>query len=133
MGKIRRKFDIQFKIRVCQSIEAGLHTVAEIGREHQLQRAVIEGWMSRYVAGTLQAKSVDRQSELERENEKLRAKIGELTMTVDLLKKVETWKRQQTNAASSIITPKNLAQFQKPAKQPVSPAQATTISRNGTR
>lgn len=133
MGKIRRKFDIQFKIRVCQSIEAGLHTVAEVSREHQIQRPVIEGWMGRYVEGSLQAKSVDRQSELERENEKLRAKIGELTMTVDLLKKVEAWKRRQTSATSSIITPKNLAQFQKPAKQPVSPAQATTISRNGTR
>jgi hypothetical protein len=31
MGKIRRKFDIQFKVRVCQAIEAGLHTIAEIG------------------------------------------------------------------------------------------------------
>lgn len=133
MGKIRRKFDIQFKVRVCQAIEAGLHTIAEIGREHQLQRAVIEGWMSRHVAGTLQVKSVDRQSELERENEKLKAKIGELTMTVDLLKKMEVWKRQQTSAASSIITPKNLAQFQKPAKLPASPAQATTTNRNGTK
>lgn len=46
-----------------------------------------------------------------RENEKLKSKIGELTMTIDLLKKVEAWKKQQTSAASSIITSRNLDQF----------------------
>src|SRR6266481_8808610 len=104
MGKIRRKFDVQFKIQVCQRIEAGIQTVAEISRDNQVQRAIIEGWMQRYVAGTLTSRVTDREKDLERENEKLKAKIGELTMTVDLLKKVEAWKKQQTSAASSIIT-----------------------------
>ena len=33
MGKIRRKFDVQFKTKVCQSIEAGICTVLDICRE----------------------------------------------------------------------------------------------------
>ena len=114
MGKIRRKFDVSFKIQVCQSIEAGVQTVADICKDNQLQRAVVEGWLQRYNAGTLAPKATDRQKELERENEKLKAKIGELTMTIDLLKKVEAFKKQQTSVASSIITSSNLAQFQKP-------------------
>lgn len=133
MGKIRRKFDVQFKSKVCQGIEAGLYTVLEVCREHQLQRTVVEGWLKRYTAGTLTATPGGRERELERENEKLKAKIGELTMTIDLLKKVEAWKRQQRSASSSIITSGNLAQFATPAKPLVLPAQATTTGRGGTR
>lgn len=133
MGKIRRKFDVGYKIQVCQGIEAGILKVTEVCHDNQLQRAVVEGWMQRYVAGTLTAKASDRQKELERENEKLKAKIGELTMTIDLLKKVEAWKKRQTNATSSIVTPANLAQFQKPARPLALPSPATTTSPRGTR
>lgn len=133
MGKIRRKFDIQFKIQVCQAIETGTHTVLSICQDHQLQRPVVEGWMKRYVSGALSAKSGNREAELERENEKLKAKIGELTMTIDLLKKVEAWKRQRIDVNSSIITSKNLAQYREPVKQLASPAPVTTTNRNGTR
>lgn len=133
MGKIRRKFDVSFKVQVCQRIEAGIQTVAEICRDNQIQRTVVEGWLQRYTAGSLAPKASDRQKELERENEKLKAKIGELTMTIDLLKKVEAWKKQQTSAASSIITSSNLAQFQRPAKPLALPPPATTTSPRGTR
>jgi transposase len=132
MGKIRRKFDVQFKTKVCQSIEAGANTVVEICREHQLQRSVVEGWIKRYTTGTLVTPG-NREKELERTVEKLQAKVGELTMTIDLLKKVEAWKKQQTSVGSSIITSSNLAQFQRPAKPLDSPAPATTTNRSGTR
>jgi len=131
MGKIRRKFDVRFKIQVCERIESGVESVAEICRDNQIQRAVVDGWMRRYGSGTLTAKASDREKELERETEKLKAKIGELTMTIDLLKKVEAWKKQQTNAASSIITSSNLAQFQKPVSQSVLRRRATTTSPRG--
>lgn len=129
MGKIRRKFDIQFKIQVCQRIEAGVQHMTEICHENQLQRTVVEGWLRRYVAGSLTAKATDRQKELERENEKLKAKIGELTMTIDLLKKVEAFKRQLRNEDSLIYTSSNLAQFQKPAKPLALLPQPTTTNR----
>ena len=132
MGKIRRKFDVQFKIQVCQAIEAGSRTVLSICQDHQLQRPLVEGWLSRYLAGTLNAKSGNREAELLRENEKLKAKIGELTMTVDLLKKVETWKRQNPDVNSSIITSKNLTQFERPAKPLGSPAPVTITKRKVT-
>ena len=133
MGKIRRKFDVSFKTQVCERIEAGIQSIAEICRENQIQRTVVEGWLQRYTAGTLTSKATDRQKELERENEKLKAKIGEMTMTIDLLKKVEAWKKQQTSVGSSIITSSNLAQFQKPADMLVSRRLATTTSPRGTK
>ena len=133
MGKIRRRFDVQFKTKVCQGIEAGLYNVLEVCREHQLQRPVVEAWLKRYAAGTLTAPTGSREKELERENEKLKAKVGELTMTIDLLKKVEAWKQQQKSASSSIITSGNLAQSAKPAKPLALPSPATTTGRGGTR
>ena len=131
--KIRRKFDVQFKIQVCKAIELGVQTILEVCKDNQLQRPVVEGWMQRYVARSLTGRLGNREKELERENEKLRAKIGEMAMTIDLLKKVEAWKKQQTSAASSIITSKNLAQFSTPTKPLDSPPRAITTNRNKTR
>jgi transposase len=128
MGKIKRKFDVQFKIQVCQSIESGAYTVTEVMREHQLQRGVIDGWLRRFASGDLEAKAPLALGKLEKENEKLKAKIGELTMEIDLLKKMEAWKRSQRSVDTSIITSKNLAQFQKPVGQQDSPHRVTIIS-----
>ena len=50
------------------------------------------------------------------ENERLKAKIGELTMQIDLLKKLEAFARQMRKEDTSVITAKNLAQFQGGAK-----------------
>ena len=133
MGKIRRKFDVSFKIQVCQRLEAGIQQMKEVCHENQLQRAVVEVWLKRYAAGTLVTKANDRQKDLERENEKLKAKIGELTMTIDFLKKVEAWKKQQTSAASSIITSRNLAQFQRHANPLGSRPRAITTNPRGAR
>ncbi len=36
MGKIRRKFDVQFKIKICEVIRGGLVTVTEACREYQM-------------------------------------------------------------------------------------------------
>jgi transposase-like protein len=129
MGKIKRKFDVQFKIQVCQAIESGAASVGDVCKEHQLQRNMVEGWLARYVSGDLESQSPTRLRQLERENEKLRSKVGELTMTIDLLKKVDAWKRQQKSVDSSIITSRNLAQFQKPAEPSDSSRPPTTTGR----
>ena len=99
MGKIRRRFDVQFKIQICQAIEGGSASLTEVCQQHQLQKATVNGWLARYVSGEFEKRTPDRMRQLEKENEKLRAKVGELTMTVDLLKKVDDWKRQQKSAA----------------------------------
>lgn len=125
MGKIRRKFDIQYKIKVAEAIASGAIDIGELCGDHQLSRGVVDRWVAAYKEGSLGA-SANREKELERENEKLKAKIGDLTMQIDLLKKVESWKKSQRSVDTSIITPSNLAQFQKPAKPSDSQSQATT-------
>lgn len=129
MGKIKRKFDVQFKMQICQAIESSTASLIEICQQHQLQKSTVQGWLARYVSGELEKRSPDRLRQLERENEKLLAKVGQLTMTVDLLKKVDDWKRQQKSAALPVITSRNLAQYQKPAEPSGSPSRASTTGR----
>jgi transposase-like protein len=62
MGRIRRSFDIQFKMKVCGAIDAGQRTVLEICREFQLQRPVVEGWLKKYVRGDLAPRSKTKES-----------------------------------------------------------------------
>ncbi len=133
MGKIRRRFDVQFKTRVCEAVRSGMMTVAEVCREYQLSRTTVDRWLTAFDEGRLAGKASSRERELERENEKLKAKVGELTMQIDVLKKIEVWKRREKSVASSIITSENLAQFQRPAPPPESPSQPTTTKKRKTR
>ena len=132
MGKIRRRFDLQFKIQICEAIESGTASIREICLQHQLLKQTVEAWSASYLNGQFQKRSPDRLNQLERENEKLKAKVGELTMLVDLLKKMENLKRQQRSEKSPIVTSKNLAQYQQPAGPLGSPPQASTTGRKNT-
>ena len=133
MGKIRRKFDVQFKTRICEAVRGGMMSIAEACREYQLSRTTVDRWLAAFDEGRLTGRSNSREKELERENERLKAKVGELTMQIDILKKIEDWQRREKSVASSIITEENLARFQRPAKPPASPSRRTTTKRKKTR
>jgi hypothetical protein len=108
-------------------------TVAEACREYQLSRNTVDRWLTAFDEGRLSGSGNSRERELERENERLKSKVGELTMQIDVLKKIEDWKRRERSVASSIITEENLAQFQRPARQPESRSRRTTTKRKKTR
>ena len=128
MGEIHRRFDLQFKNEICQAIQGGVTTIGETCQVHQLREQLVYTWLAKFRNGELEKRTPDRLLQLERENEKLKAKIGELTMTVDFLKKMGNWKKQQTSERLPIITPKNLAQFQQPALPSGSQNRVTTTS-----
>lgn len=48
MKLTKRIFRRDFKIQVCEEIESGLKTQAQIGREHSLGANLISRWMSEY-------------------------------------------------------------------------------------
>ena len=116
MGKIRRKFEIEFKRQLIAQIEAGYLTVAQAARDHQLSRSLVERWRTQYRNNALVDRPSQRERKLEAENEKLRAKVGELVMQMDHLKKLQAWVQRRKNVDTSIITAKNWDQFRKPAK-----------------
>ena len=112
MGKIRRKFTTGFKQQVVQEVEAGLVTKAQAARKYEVSASVIDRWIWKYRDGTLVDKPSSEEKALKAENERLKAKIGELTMQIDLLKKLEAYAQQRRKENTSVITLRNLAQFQ---------------------
>lgn len=116
MGKIRRKFDIQFKNQVVQAIQSGTLSLNQVCQEHQLSRTTVERWLEKATQGTLTATPSLREKTLEKEVDKLKAKIGDLVMQIDLLKKFHQELAAKRSVDSSVITLRNLAQFQKDAK-----------------
>jgi len=116
MGKDRRKFSAEFRNRIVQQIEAGLIGPSQAARQHQISRSLIEYWRKRHREGQLADQSTARERQLERENRQLKAKIGELVMQMEHLKKLQHSVRQSKSADTSVITASNLDQFRKGAK-----------------
>jgi len=116
MGKIRRKFEVDFKRQLITQIEAGQLSMAQAARDYQIAHSVLERWRAQYRNHTLTDTPSVRERQLEAENEKLKAKIGDLVMQMEHLKKLQTCVQQQRNADTSVITAKNLDRFRKPAK-----------------
>jgi len=114
MGKQRRKFSTDFKRQVVQEIEAGMST-NEAARRYQISPSVIDQWKSHYRQGTLVDKPNAEVKALRKENQLLKAKIGELVMENEHLKKLDVWIRRERKLDTSVITAKNLEEFQEGA------------------
>lgn len=116
MGKIRRKFDAEFKRKVVSEIANGMTRTAA-ARKYDISPSVIQKWLDKVSEGTeFQDAPSKRERELERENQELKAKIGELVMEVDVLKKMELYAQRLKKLNTSVITASNLDQFKRPVK-----------------
>jgi transposase len=117
MGKKSyRRFEIAFKRQLIDQIESGRITASQAAREHQISPSLIDRWRNQDRNHALIDGRSNRERQLEVENEKLKAKIGELVMKMDHLKKWQAWVQQQRSADTSGITAKNLDLLRKPAK-----------------
>lgn len=111
MGRNRRSFTIGFKEQVVAEVKGGQISINEASRKYTVSYSTIERWIARFEVGKLTGKQDVNEMALRAENERLKAKIGELTMENDLLKKFQSWRQQRRSADISVITEKNLAQF----------------------
>ena len=112
MGKQRRKFSADFKRQVIQEVESGL-SLNEAARRYQISASVITTWRNLFRQGSLIEKPTAEVKTLRKENQQLKAKIGEMLMEIEHLKKLDSWIRRQRKLDTSIITAKNLEEFQK--------------------
>lgn len=78
------------KTAVVLDLIRGQTTAAEVARNHGLTVAEVEGWREEFIAqGTeaLRSHPRDRAAQQEAREQQLLAKVGELTLHVDILKK----------------------------------------------
>ena len=81
-----------------------------------MAKSLVEKWLAKYRNNTLVPRPSMRERQLEAEIAKLKAKVGDLVMQIDHIKKLQTWVRRQKSADTSVITSKNLDQFRKPVR-----------------
>ena len=101
----RRTFSVEFKRQVVVQILSGTTTTAAICRKHSIAYSVVARWKKDYAMGrldnepTIEAGYQEKIAKLER-------KVGQLTMEIDLLKKVaqHAHSQQKKNAHIYPIT-----------------------------
>ena len=116
MGRVRRRFDTQFKKAVCQAINEG-KSINEVCKDHQLHRQTVLAWLRKDEQGQPLGNPSTREKALEKQVYALQAKVGQLSMENEFLKKIKKQLQLRRNVKSSVITGKNLDQFQKPVKR----------------
>lgn len=89
-GPTPQRWTAKRKAAVCMEILKGKTTAAEVARMHGLTVADVEGWLGRFMHGAEEfLKAIPKEVEERHASEKkeLLAKIGDLSMQVDVLKK----------------------------------------------
>ena len=92
MGKQRKKWATDTKEQIVLAVLGGQLSVAEAARQHGVNESLIHTWKAQFLeagrarlAGDRQA---DRQTELSRENERLKVLVGEKELALQIAKKV---------------------------------------------
>lgn len=112
----KKKYSLDFKLKIVNEIEDRIVTLSEQARKHQIAPSLISIWRAKYLDGTLGPTPDHKTKELERENLTLKALIGDLYKQLDIVKKTLSYTQQRRSESSSVITGNNLARFKKPAK-----------------
>lgn len=89
-GPTPQRWTAKRKAAVCLEIIKGKTTVAEVARQHAMTVADVEGWLERFHRGAEEfLKALPKEVEERHHSEKkeLLAKIGDLSVQVDVLKK----------------------------------------------
>lgn len=116
MGKVRRQFTVGFKQQVVDEIESGMLSKTRAARQYAVSASVIDRWVMKARAGQLFAQPSTEEKAVRVENERLKAKVGELTMLVDALKKMEAYAQSRRSASLSVVTAQTLAVLRGGAK-----------------
>ena len=104
MGKKYRSYSTEFKRELIARIDSGELSLLEASREHDLAHSLVEKWRKRIHEGTLGERSTSREKQLERELDQYKKKVGELTLQVDLLKKLQQEIAEKRRQDGYIVT-----------------------------
>jgi len=116
MSKKRRSFPVELKQYIVREIETGALSLSGAARKYEVSPTAIIRWRDKFRAGELTGNPSVREKALEKEVRELKEKVGDLTMQIDLLKKLEAYEQRLKKLNSCTITGLNWEQFRKGAK-----------------
>ena len=105
-----RHYPLEFKQRIVQEIESGHRTKSVIAREEKIACSLIDRWQKQFREGTLVDHPTARERQLEKELDRYKKKVGELTLENDLLKKIDEYSRRMRKSNGFIVTGRNAAE-----------------------
>lgn len=111
MGKIRRKYDPEFKEKVARQLINKELSYSQARQQYQVSNGSLSLWVEN-VRGHRPFKAAinHREKLLEKENLKLKEKLAELYLEVEALKKMEDYARRLKSENSYTITSRSLGQ-----------------------
>ncbi len=89
----RKRWTAKRRVALIVEILRGDTSVAEAARKHGLTVAELEEWRERFLSGAenaLRSRPADEEAQKDREITRLKQKVGELVMDVDILKEATT-------------------------------------------
>jgi len=113
-----RRHSAEFKLQVCTDIRAGQVGRLESQKLYKLSANLIQHWLVQYDRGDLRGEEVEATQAADYESKiaALERKVGQLTMEIDLLKKMPRLRPAANNDASLIVSGPKAALFDGDAK-----------------
>jgi len=104
MKKKYRRHDELFKRDLIARIDSGQITKAQAAREYNLALTLIDRWRRQIHDGSMRHHPSPRERQLERELEIYKKKVGELSVQVDLLKKLKAYSESMRKSNGYVVT-----------------------------
>ena len=108
-----RHHSLEYKQKIIAEIESGQRSKSVIAREENISPSLIERWYNQFQQGTLREHPSRREKQLEKELDRYKKKVGELTLTIDLLKKIADRSVRMRKSNSLVVTEKNVVRLRK--------------------
>jgi transposase-like protein len=89
LDETQKRWTAKRRASLVVEILRGDLSVAEAARKHGLTVAAIEAWQERFLAGAenaLRSRPLDDEAQKDREIKRLKQKVGELVMEVDIIR-----------------------------------------------
>lgn len=101
-----RRHSAAFKLQVCSDIRSGKVGRLASQKLYEISANLIQHWLVQYDRGELQGEEVEaaQAADYEAKIAALERKVGQLTMEIDLLKKIPRLRPAANNDASLIIS-----------------------------
>jgi len=116
MKKTYRHFDDDFKRHLIARIDSGGLTKSQASREYNLSCSLIDRWQRQIHEGTMLAHPTNSEKKLMHELDMYKKKVGELSLQIDLLKKLNETSASMRRSSGYVVTGGNTDRSGKDAK-----------------
>ncbi|MCD4812698.1 hypothetical protein K8S19_03275 [bacterium] len=116
MKKQYRHFEEDFKRNLIVRIDSGGLTKSQAAREHNLAGSVIDRWQRQIHDGSMRVHPTVNEKKMMHELDMYKKKVGELSLQIDLLKKLNETSASMRRSSGYVVTGGNTERSGKDAK-----------------